>query len=115
MYVPATHDSSPWVLLASATMNPQTRQIAKVRTANSTVISAPCSSAGISRAMKRGSNGTSVFVVVVEALRRRVLLHPFMIPGDVLAVARPIAQFANPGIKEQPPFEIARFQEDRIL
>src|SRR5690348_16701122 len=86
MYVPAIHDNSPRVLLASATISPQTRQITKVRTANSTVISAPCSSAGISRAMKRGSNGTSVLIEVVEALGWRVLVQPLLIPGDVLAV-----------------------------
>src|SRR4051794_8076844 len=70
--------------------------MAKVRIASSTVTSAPSISAGIRRAMKRGSNGTSV-------------------PRHILAVAGAVAQFTHPGVWEQQPFEVARLHEDRVL
>src|SRR5580704_7017849 len=98
-----------------ATRKPQIRQIENVRIASSTVTTAPCSSAGIRRTMKWGSNGTSVFVVVVEPLWRRVLLQPLLIPRHILAVAGAVAQLTHPGVEEQPPFEIARLHEDRVL
>src|SRR5215469_110151 len=100
---------------ASATSRPQTRQIRKVRTANSTVITAPSSSAGIRRAMKLMSNGTSVLVEVVGPLRRRVLLHPLLVPRDIELVAGAIAQLTHPGVEEQPPLEVAWLHEDRVL
>src|SRR5215470_11332738 len=101
--------------LTSATSRPQTRQIASVSTASSTVTLAPSSNAGIRRAMKCGSNGTSVFVVIVEALRRRVLLQPLMVPFDIFLVTGAGTQFADPGVEKEPPFKIARFQKNRVL
>src|SRR6476660_2891337 len=89
--------------------------MANVRMASSTVTSAPSSSAGIRRAMKCGSNGTSVFVEVVEPLRRRILVQPLLIPGHILAVSGARAQLTHPGVQEQPPLEVAGLQEDRIL
>src|SRR5690242_19157754 len=86
-----------------------------VSSASSTVTSAPSSSAGIRRAMKFGSNGTSILVVIVEALGRRVALQPFAIPFDVFLITRAIPQLADPGVEEQPPFEIARLQEYCVL
>jgi hypothetical protein len=108
---PAEWPAPPW---ASAMRSPQTRQIAIVSLASSTVTAAPSSNAGIGRAMKWGSNGTSIFVVIVEALRGRVLLHPLMVPLDIFLVAGAGTQFANPGVEEQPPLEIAGLQKNRI-
>src|SRR6266550_2434623 len=102
MYPPAIQPSGPRAPWARATRRPQRRQIA-------------IGSAAIRRAMKWGSNGTSVFVVVVEALRRRVPLQPFAVPLDIFLVARARAQFADPGVEKQPPFEVTRLQEDRVL
>src|SRR5260370_29887674 len=96
-------------------MSPQMRQIPIVRSASSTVTSAPSSSAGIRRAMKFGSNGNSILGEVVEALGWRVPLQPFAIPFDIFLVARPAAEFAHPRVEEQPPFKIARLQEDPVL
>src|SRR6516164_10751142 len=115
MYPPAIQPTGPRTPWASATRRPQTRQIAAVSPASSTVTSAPSSSAGISRAMKWRSNGTSIFVVVVEALRRRVLLQPLAVPLDIFLIADAGAQLADPGVEEQPPFEVARLHVDRVL
>src|SRR5260370_37521387 len=115
MYAPAIQPSGPRTPLASATRRPHSRQLAIDSRASSTVTAAPSMSAGISRAMKWGSNGTSILVVVVEALRRGVLLQPFAVPFDIFLVADAGAQFADPGVEKQPPLEIARLHEDRIL
>src|SRR5260370_3190445 len=115
MYPPAIQPSGPRAPWARATSRPQRRQIAIVSAASTSVTSAVSSRAGIRRAMKWGSNGTSVFVVVVEALRRWVPLQPFAVPLDIFLVARARAQFADPGVEKQPPFEVTRLQENRVL
>src|SRR5580700_7836804 len=51
----------------------------------------------------------------IKALRRRVLLEPFLPEGRVVVVARTPAPLLHHGVEIAPPDEIARFHKNRIV